>query len=225
MGSRRAVAVAVALVLSGIAGCEAAAPTATPNAGGQRPAELALAGIAQLRGPWNAVPFRVPPGIAAAADVACRRDIPDGPRNVQLVVLDARGGGVLQAWFAGPNKAALACYDLGLQEDGTIVPGGAGMSTNGGGAPEEPLLENEIRVMDRAGVGGANGGVASSFMAGRVGAAIAVVIIEAPGFPAIRATVSNGWFGAWRKAGWPKGTAIVGLNVFGLEVSRNPLPS
>ena len=141
----------------------------------------------------------------------------DLPKQLPLVVLDLRGEGRLQAWYAGPTGTA-NCNDLEIQPNGTVDWPGLGSSGSGGA--EQELDRFEIEILDSSGVGDP---IFRSYMGGRAGADIGSVWIAAPGAPSVRATLANGWFAAWVPGAWPKGARVKGLAVNGIEVVDVPL--
>ena len=78
-------------------------------------------GLADLLGPWRREPIAaLDPGVVAALDGVCRA-FPDFPPGQELVLVDARGRGRLQAQYAGPNSTAECTNDLVIHPDGSVT--------------------------------------------------------------------------------------------------------
>jgi hypothetical protein len=180
--------------------------------------EQVFASDAQITGPWSPIPFRAPPPLVTAADQGCRRGMKaDLPAQVPLVVLDLRGQGRLQAWYAGPNDVA-TCNDLEIQPDGTVQWTGPGSAGSGG---DEQVLERfQILILDSSAAGNP---IFRSYVGGRAGSDIGSIWITAQGVQSVRATLANGWFAAWVPGAWPRGAHVKGLAVNGIEVADVPL--
>jgi len=172
-----------------------------------------LATVGQLVGPWSPIPFFAAPGLLAAADRACRTDIPM-PNDVQLVVVDVRGGGLAQVYYSGPNGAAGSCNDMKIDPAGRLQAAGGGSTTNA--AQRAPLGQFEIRLDD---ISGSGRPLVTSAVAGPAGPGIARVEIVGPGQPIIEATMSNGWFAAWTPGAWPAGWSVRGFEPNGALVT------
>jgi hypothetical protein len=170
-----------------------------------------------LVGPWQPVPFPLPGPILQAIDRACRGSMPDFPQQVQLTVVDARGGGRIQAHYSGPMGAEATCMDMSVDAAGRVEAlGGGGM---GFGAQAPPPLEaNELTN------GGAMSSDRSSIVYGRAGQGIAKVVILIPGNAPITASLANGWYLAWWPGQWPPGTKAVGFDVLGQNVGDTAVP-
>lgn len=173
--------------------------------------------LADVVGPWQQVPFRLPPGATVAADRACRESIGiDFPADAELAVVDARGGRVVQLWYAGPNGASASCSDVELQADGSWAAlGGTGAGHMGNGWPE--LGATDIVLTDN---GSSGRPITRSYLAGRLGSDIATVRLLLPGQLPLQATVGNGWWGAWVNGEFPARTVIQGLNAAGEAVGE-----
>jgi hypothetical protein len=161
---------------------------------------LPQGGATDLTGPWQAEPYAVAQPLMAEAELLCRDGIGAmvGPDNV-LVVVDARGGGILVLTFAG-QKSSSICELLASSSGNLSTSGGTGRESDQ--ALQEPA-PNELR-MD----GVSNSG-ARSTIAGQAGAMIAAVEVVVPGGPRVRASLGrDGWFTAW----WPTDETDVQVN-------------
>ena len=199
----RALLVITALLVT--VGCDAAAQV-VPVAGG---------GV--LVGPWQAAPFPVAGPILAAIDQACRGSMPDFPQRVQLTVVDARGGGRIQAHYTSPDGAEATCMDMSVNAAGKVEAIGGGSIGFADQAPP-PLQANELTNA------GSMGSDRSSVVYGRAGAGISRVMVLMPGHVPITASLANGWYLVWWPGVWPQGTMVVGLDVLGQQVAETTLP-
>lgn len=93
------------------------------------------AGGGVLVGPWQAAPFPVAGPILAAIDQACRASMPEFPQRVQLTVVDARGGGRIQAHYTSGDGAEATCMDMSVDAAGNVEAIGGGSVGFGGQAP------------------------------------------------------------------------------------------
>jgi hypothetical protein len=194
----------VALALVATVGCEAESQPIPP-------AQNALVG------PWQQVPIPLAGPILAAVDRACRGSMPDFPPEVRLAVVDARGGGLIQAHYVGPNSAEATCLDMSVDPAGRVEASGGGSTGSGGqGAPPMEALALEA--------GGGSGSDRSSVTYGRAGAGIAKVMLIVPGQPPIVASLANGWYIAWWPGKWPPKMRIVGLDAIGRTAVETTFP-
>lgn len=211
-----ALAILVALLLAACAPTASGPPTEAPDG--------AIA--AQLFGPWSANPFGVPPAIAAAVDGACRTFQRDADMDFQpgqaMVVIDVRGAGVAQVWYAGPNGVSASCQDVTLDPAQAAAVLGGGSSSSGGG-PQVAVAPNSILVIDRIGSGVPGVPVEKSYVSGKVGAGITRVQIEQPGRAPVVATIGRGWFAAWFPGEWAPRSFVVGYDVLGIEQAREEI--
>ena len=175
---------------------------------------------AQL-GPWSPTPFDLDPALLAAVDRACRASLAPFPAGAELVVADARGEGLVQAYFVGPNGAWARCDNVMVAADGEVRADGGGKSITVEG-PLRPLGRLELEV----GQSGSSSPPPSSFVYGRVGADIVRVVIDGPSQQLIEASLANGWFVAWVPATWPAVWFVRGLDANGtvIAVSRQQGP-
>jgi hypothetical protein len=192
-----------------------------PSSDAPRPAPVVReATIKEVLGPWQAAPFRLPPGFILGADQACRRDLAaDLPAGIVIAVADARGAGVVQLWYVGPNGASATCNDLTLGPDGSWVWMGGG-STGHQGAEWPAIAANAIVITDDSAAGRP---ITRSYLAGRSGAAIVAVRILRPGLIPVEASVANAWWGAWVEGAFPPQTVIRGYGAAGQVLAEaNP---
>ena len=144
------------------------------------------------------------------------------PAGVSLVVVDARGGGTVQPFYAGPDGSSGNCIAVGVLPDGQVQPSGAGGT--GGGAVPAPLAPFEIRPGGTSGLGGGAGDpVTVSVASGQVGPGIAHVVIQLAGQPPILASLANGWYAAWWPGPVPQGSKVVGYDSAGQPVASGDL--
>jgi hypothetical protein len=172
--------------------------------------------VGNLHGPWSPNPIALPGPILQAIDAACRGSMQPFPVGVDLVVVDARGLGVVQANYAGPNGAGATCVDMSIDQGGRATASGGG-STGQGGGPPHAVAANTLESG-----GGMSSGqpVTSSVTLGRAGPGIARVAILIPGQPLTTASFANGWYLAWFPGAWPPGTTVLGLDALGQKVAE-----
>jgi hypothetical protein len=203
----------------GLAGCGS---DPLPSDAANEAPPLLSASMEMLAGPWQATPFSIDPRLWAEADRACRNSGMDPFPNVMLVVIDARGEGVLQAQFAGLPGSTATCMDMTVHADGSVEALGGGGTAFG--AAFRPLQQFELQVDGMSGNGGDGmgpgaGGPGSVQVSGRAGPGIAQVRIIAPGQPPIVASLENGWFLAWWHGSFEP-VAVVGLDTLGNQVAE-----
>jgi hypothetical protein len=210
-----AVALALAVALA-VGACDAVSEaTASPSAStdvvvNQPP----VAVEAQILGPWQATPFRLPAQTIARVDAACRASMPEFPVNVQLVILDARGEGMVQLYYANGIGDSAECNDVAIRRNGEIVPqGGGGV---GHGLPLRPLRPDELEIFSQTGNGRP---IVASQLAGRVGASIVRVMLRTKDGKLAQASLDRGWFAVWFP-GDVSGGFVAGYDVFGNEIAR-----
>lgn len=219
---RRSLGLAFAAVAAfGIGGCDMVAGSASTGASpdaSQAAAQvdlLAVGTAAQIHGPWQLTPFQLPANLIARIDDACRRQNIDFPKNLQVVVIDARGEHVAQIYYASPNGDSAMCADMTITETGAVEAlGGAGWGANS--RPWRVLGPLELVITDQSGSGRP---ATASNVAGRVGAGIARVELVLADGRAARATLFRGWFAVWFP-GDLRGASVRGYDVFGAEVAR-----
>jgi hypothetical protein len=184
-------AVIAVVLLVAACGSEAPSGAAAPDLRAGR-----LATLADLVGPWQREPFVIDANVRAAADRACRTD-PEFPPGVQLVGIDARGGGRLITYFAGPGGAMAECVYTKVARDGSVTGSLSGKGTQVW-APLEPG-----RLSPNGGGGWTDGDVAIQYVMGRVGAGGGRVVIDVEGVGPVTASLGGGWYIAWWESGRP----------------------
>lgn len=183
------------VVLSGalvVAACGGDPPGTTGSPLARIPGPVALA---DLRGQWQPTPFVVDQALRERFAAACRRSMPD--LTGRLVTLDVRGGGLANGIATDPVGG---CDVLKIDATGQIEHSGGGWSI---AEPESPWPAG-VAIDGGASILNDDPRVEGWEVIGRAGPSIALVVIEAPGQPAIQATLENGRFSAW----WP----VVGAN-------------
>ena len=169
----------------------------------------------EVVGPWQPVPLTLPGTLVDEVDQTCRGSFPEFPQEAQLVVIDVRGAGKIEAQYAGPKRVTAACWGMTIDATGAVAGGGGG--TGVGEAEWYPLPANEIEQF------GGYGSSEASTTSGRVGPGIARVLIALPGCPPITASFANGWYLAWWPDEWPVGTKVLGLDALGQTVIDVPI--
>ena len=130
-------------------------------------------------------------------DRACRAD-PEFPPGVQLLGIDARGGGRLMAVFAGPGVQAECAYTE-VAADGSVT----GSLSSGGTADLAPMRPGQV---ENDGFGGFNtkaGAVGIQYVMSRLGAGVERVVLQVADIGPVTATLGNGWYLAWWETGTP----------------------
>jgi hypothetical protein len=206
------------LLVASVAACGEAAVSDDPNAFPQPVPATA----ATILGPWRTTPLILDANLVAAVDRACRADF-QLPAGVQLVVIDARGGGIVQPFYAGPDGSSANCADVQILADGKVQASGAGGTGSGG--PPAPLKPFEIRQGGISGQGGAGAGapVMTTLASGEAGPGVAHVVIQLAGQPPILASLANGWYVAWWPGQLPNGSKVVGYDSSGQPVASADL--
>ena len=169
---------------------------------------------AAIAGPWQPVPFALPGPMIESVDRACRGGFDEFPQHAQLMVIDSRGAGHVEAQYAAPNGDDASCTAT-IDATGRVEWGGGGSSSNG----QEWLV---LPALGLEALGGYGSGEASA-TTGRAGTGIAQVVIVMPGQPRVTASLANGWFLAWWPGAWPPGTKVVGLDSLGQPVAETPI--
>jgi hypothetical protein len=144
---------------------------------------------ADLTGAWRAEPFVLDPLLATQVDRVCRRDPSFPIAHLDLVLIDARGGGRLPTLYAMGDATADCLY---TQISG---PGVVTGSLSGTGTGQEAQLP--AGKLSLVGTGSIE--KAWSYRSGRVGLGIERVVVDVAGFGPITATLQNGWWFVW----WP----------------------
>ena len=179
-------------------------------------ADVAVPGLARVDGPWSTTPIQLPVAVLAAADQACRTSFQPFPAGVQIVVVDARGEGVIQVVYAGPKGAMAECNDMTVDAQGRVEAMGGGGFSQGGVEP--PAVAPNM--LENAGGSSSGDPITSSVAMGRAGPGIAAVGVLVPGRAPITASFSNGWYLVWWPGEWPKGTIIAGYDQAGQKVAE-----
>lgn len=169
-----------------------------------------------IDGPWQPVPFTLPGQIIEAADRTCRRSFDEFRQQTQLMVIDARGAGRIEAQYAGLNGEDATCAGMTIDAAGRIEPGGGGTGFRG----QAFRVLQAFELESIAGYGSIEGSATS----GRAGPGIASVVLTMPGKPPVTASLASGWYLAWWPGDWPPGTKIVGIDRLGQTVAEAPIP-
>jgi len=209
--------IALLLALTAIAGCNAS-DSATRPPSTEAPAVIAqppVGTVDQLLGPWSRTPYALDPGLAAAVDRTCRNDMDTFPAGIPLLGFDARGEGFVQVFYAGQNGEFAICNGIAITRSGPPTGMGGG-STGRSDQVGVALGPFELRQIDNSSEGRP---VTRSFVSGRAGAGIKLVLIVLPGQQPVVASFANHWFGAWFPGPWPDGWTIVGFDAFGTRVA------
>ena len=116
--------------------------------------------------------------------------------------MDARGASVVTVRMSGPSQGS--CDALHISRNGAVAGAGGGWTADGVEVlrPPEPTALSDFEVQP---VGGGELAVQGWSVYGRVGAAIASVVVETAGQPLILASLENGWFAVWWPAEIPDG--------------------
>jgi hypothetical protein len=220
---------AVAIIAAGLIGLR----LLPGNVGG--PATTSPPLDSRVTGPWMPDPLDPGIGFEASTEAACRgafevaEDLPvRHPQEVigaPLVLVDARGQGIVHALFAREDGTGGVCWNGEVApQDGVRA---AEYSLLLSFAPDpEPVAEQELCMnvvqphawnpsLTTDAIANATGWT----VAGRAGSAVASVTIETPDAGIVTPTFRDGWFLAW----WPGGDksyAIVGKNRDGDEIAR-----
>jgi hypothetical protein len=168
-----------------------------------------------IDGPWRPVPFALPGPIIEAVDRTCRGSFDEFPQQAQLMVIDARGAGRVEAQYAGPNGEEASCAGMTIDATGRIERGGG--ATGFGGQEWRVLQAFELEAYGRYGSDEASSTV------GRAGSRIAKVVIVVPGQPPVTGSLANGWYLAWWPDSWPPGTKVFGIDSLGQTVTEAPI--
>jgi hypothetical protein len=204
--------VSAALVL---AGCDALA--ASPTAPTQ-PAVVANA--EQLFGPWSATPLAIDATLLASIDDACRTSNhlgQDFPAGVELVVIDARGLGIVQAYYSGSGNEAF-CSDIRIHADGTVEATGDGQwATDVNAKP----VAGGIRI-NTAGSSGIPGN-STAYAWGAYGPNVRRIVVEEQARPPMIAAMQGGWWAVSTRGDWARDAHLTGYDGFGHEVVQIPL--
>jgi hypothetical protein len=177
------------------------------------------AGVAaQVFGPWRAVPFPLPGLLIERLVASCRSQQVTFPAGVDLVVVDARGAGVAQLYFAGANGSLAACYDNRILPSGQIEAAGGG-STTTDTAPLPAMAPTGLQITDYSSTGDPP---TRTYVSGRAGAGISAVQVVLPDGAIVQATLRGGWYAAWIPGELRFGWFVRGLNIAGGEVAKLP---
>jgi hypothetical protein len=204
-------------------GCAGAPPPSSAPATSDPPAAPPIVdegtALGALLGPWRPEPIPLWPALLAEVATDCAGSMQPFPA-IPLVAVDARGGGRLQALFAGAGQSA-ACYDMTIDARGAVGAMGGGMTSMGDVQP--PIGAQALRS---AGLSTSREGVAgdvvtSSVISGEAGAGVATVVVVMPGQARMRATIANGWYLFWWPGAIPAETKVIGLDGFGQHVATS----
>lgn len=227
--SRAVLAASALLVSFAMAGCSSGpAPSiATPTsaepslAGGASPSPAVLpvaAGeLADLRGPWSPTPFTLPQAAIDIVDRACRSTYTEALDGLELAIVDARGGGIVNAWYVGTTGGNYGCEGTEIDPWGALVPAGFATGTDASDAIPT-VAANEVVAWYGTHREAPIGTLAS---AGLIGSSIAQVRFTSEGKPAIVATIMNGWFAIWLPDDWGARLTLRGYDDAGVEVFAN----
>jgi hypothetical protein len=208
------------LAAAAIGGCDLigtpAGASAAPAPNGTALTDANAATKAEVFGPWSPTPFQLAASLVTSIDTECRKSLDPFPSTVQLVVVDARGAGVAQVYYAADDGAEAACFDVVIRGDGRAEPSGAGR-TKDPGEPHPPMGQFALAIVavTRSGDPVAE----TSQVEGRVGAGVARVEIVRPSESPIQASLANGWFAGWIRGLWPDGWHVVGYDATGVQVA------
>jgi hypothetical protein len=133
------------------------------------------------------------------------------PDDLDLVVVDARGGGRLALFYAGQLGSFADCPSMTVSADGSVGDmGGGNIGTIGPlGAP---VADNELRVVWAVSSGEGRSG--STQRVGQSGSSIELVSVRPAEGEPILATLADGWWSAW----WP-GTDRGRVGIGGFDAS------
>jgi hypothetical protein len=177
---------------------------------------LAVAGIDEIVGPYQAEPYQAyDPGMLEALGNECAGMLGGIGSAYKLVLADGRGGGRLMLLYASPNGSA-ECFGR-FDSAGRPLTDGGGTSTS-----DVPLAlgSNEIRV-ESGGGGSSDGGEAWAYLHGAAGSDITRVVLEMADGTQITASLAGGRFAAW----WPgqvNTVQVQGYDETGTLVAEEP---
>jgi hypothetical protein len=168
-----------------------------------------------LRGPWTATPIALPPPSIPVVDLVCRTMLEDALAGYELAAVDARGEGLVNAFYVGTEGGNYGCENLQIDPSGELLAEGFGS-----GMPSEPVPQPDADEV--IAWYGTHQEAPRSMLtsAGLVGANVSEVRFTADGKPAIVATVMNGWFAMWLPDDWARLT-LRGYDADGVEVFSN----
>jgi hypothetical protein len=173
------------------------------DAPGQVAVPARPATLAELTGPWRPTPLLLDPLLRARVEDLCRRDMERRPGS-RAAIMDARGASVVTVRMSGPGAGS--CDALEVSRNGAVAGAGGGW-TQDGVEILAPLDAMDLGDFEVQMVGGGELKVRGWSVYGRVGAAIASVVVETAGQPLILASIASGWFAAW----WPDDIPEEGL--------------
>jgi hypothetical protein len=185
-----------------------ASDQAPPQVDVGRPATLL-----ELTGPWRPEPLRLDPLLATQADRVCRRDQSFPIEKLDLVLIDARGGGRLPTLYAGGDATA-DCHYMQISKTGVVTGSISGSGTGQGGQPPDGKLSL---------VGTGSIEKAWSYRSGRAGAGITRVVVDVAGIGAITATLQNGWYFAWWPGAPKRGEPGPSVTVTAFDAAGEPI--
>jgi hypothetical protein len=159
--------------------------------GGTEASTLAVAGVAEMLGPYQAEPFRAfDPALVTLLRDTCLHDFAGEMRlseGLEAALVDGRGGGRFMLLMEAPDgrMECVGSFDAG----GTPSTEGGSSSSGGGG----------VAIGPRELVPGGSGSGSWSYVTGHVGSEIGGVVLELADGSQITASVGGGMYAAW----WP----------------------
>jgi hypothetical protein len=216
----RSLVAAILVGLTAVAACQPTGPTSAPaspratteSASPSAAGEVPDAGL--ILGAWRPEPVPIPASLVPKVDQACRANLGrDFPAGATLALIDARGGGVVQAYFASADGAWASCTHMVVDPLGG-VSAGRGHAVSAGGLADLTPFELEFTDFTWS----SDHPITASYLVGRAGAGVARVEIRSPGQPSILASSANGWWAAWIHGPTPARWSIVALDAVGREV-------
>jgi hypothetical protein len=173
---------------------------------------MTLAGA--ILGKWRAEPVPIPPNLAPAVDRACRANLgPDLPDGAVISVIDARGQGVVLAYYASDNGGWGSCAPMFVDPAGRVsAERGHVVSAH----QVDALGPRELEFTDFNWC--CDAPITASYLVGRAGGGITRVEIRSPGRASIVTSSANGWWAAWTPGPVPAPWRIVALDALGREV-------
>jgi len=216
----RALVAAILIGLTAVAACQSTDPSSAPgspratteSASPSAAVELPNAGL--ILGAWRPEPVPIPANLVPKVDQACRANLGrDFPAGATLVLIDARGGGEVQAYFASADGAWASCTHMVVDPLGG-VSAERGHVVSAGGLNDLQPLKLEFTEFTWS----SDHPITASYLVGRAGAGVARVEIRSPGQPSILASSANGWWAAWIHGPTPARWGIVALDAVGREV-------
>jgi hypothetical protein len=174
---------------------------------------LAVAGVAEIAGPYQAEPYRAfDQALVQKLEDECAASVADG--RLQLVLADGRGGGRILLVYGGPDNTSGECF-ASIDANGAVLVEGSGTASSSGAD-----LPGALEVRPRSG-GSSSGPWSYGYLSGVAGSDIGRVVIELADGTAITASTGGGNFAAW----WPgdaQPKRVLGYDASGTEVANEP---